>query len=338
MISVPVGLAGYGIYTPADFETAEEIAVNSGLTSEDVVLKLGVIKKPRPSDEDQPGLMALNAARAALRKTPEIDPAKIDVVIWTGEEYKDHVCQTAGIRLQEEIGSRGAWSFDLVGQGTTLLTGFRVASDLMAGDENVSTVLLAGGTRNVDLVDFQNPDTRWLLAFAAGGGAVILRRGLEKNRLLGWNMVVDPDMADEVFVPGGGTLIPFSPENLGTAAMYFQESRPEQVASYLESEYPGCICDAVQGAMADAGLDGQKPDYLALRHMNPGQRRTVLSNLGLSEEQSLSLADWGHIGPVDPLLSLDMGLKKGRVQPGSKVVLAAAGTGFTYVAAVIEWS
>ena len=46
------------------------------------------------------------------------------MVIWTGEEYKDYIAQTAAIRLQEETECRNAWAFDLVGQGVTTIQGF----------------------------------------------------------------------------------------------------------------------------------------------------------------------------------------------------------------------
>ena len=97
---------------------------------------------------------------------------------------------------------------------------------MMTSDPRIKTVLLAGGTRNVDLVDPANPDTRFLLAASASGGAMVLRRDYPQNRLLGTAFSVDPDIADEVYVPGGGTEIPFGPENLQSGIMYFNTSRP----------------------------------------------------------------------------------------------------------------
>ncbi|MCX5907228.1 MAG: hypothetical protein NTY64_08575, partial [Deltaproteobacteria bacterium] len=126
--------------------------------------------------------------------------AEIDVVLWTGEEYKDYICQTASIRLQEEVGARKAWAFDLVGQGVTSLIGLRTARALIIGDPSIHTVLLAGGTRNVDLVNYANPNTRWMLPTSASGAALILRRGHSQNQLLSMATSVDPKMADEVYV------------------------------------------------------------------------------------------------------------------------------------------
>jgi 3-oxoacyl-[acyl-carrier-protein] synthase-3 len=281
--------------------------------------------------------MAVKAAGQAMERAPDIDPGEIDVVIWVGEEYKDYICQTAGIRVQEELGARNAWGFDLIGQGTTSLIGLRTAQDLMIGDPEVRTILLAGGTRNIDLVDYTNPHTRWMLPTSASGAALLLRRGHPRNRLLGTAFSVDPEMADEVFVRGGGTVRPFSPEILNTGAMFFQVARPQEMEAYLAERLAPRLVGLINRTMAQAELSGQNPDYLALRHLRPQERARVLEGLRLGGEATDALADVGHHGPNDVIISLDRGLKREVVKDGSRVLLAAAGFGFTYAAALIQW-
>lgn len=328
-----IGLVSHGVYLPQTFETAEEVAARSGLSLDEVVFELGIEKKCKPSDADQPIPMAVKAALNALERASEVDPSDIDVVIWTGEEYKDYVAQTASIRIQEELGARNAWAFDLVGQGVTSLIGLRIARDLMIGDPSVRTVLLVGGTRNIDLVDYTNPNTRWMLATSASGGAMILRRPYPRNHLLGIVVIVDYEMADEVYVPGGGTVHPFSTRTIGTDLMYYHTPHPQTVHTYLNNRFGQKLVEVIQRAMG--GENGV--DYLALRHLNPRDRARVLKEFDLSSEQSASLENVGHHGPNDPLISLDLALKEGRIHEGDRVVLAAAGIGFTYAAVQLVW-
>jgi len=332
-----MGLVSYGLYLPSDFETAEEIALRSGLSREQVVAELGIERKCLPSEEDQPAVMAVKAARQAFERARDIAPDDVDVVIWTGEEYKDYICQTASIRLQEEVGARKAWAFDLVGQGVTSLFGLRTARDLMIGDSSIRTVLLAGGTRNIDLVDYSNPNTRWMLATSASGAAMILRRQHPANQVLETAFIVDHNLADEVYVPGGGTVHPFSPEILGTESMCFQVAHPEIVEAYLSERMPGRFLDLIRKTMAGAGGAGQVPDYLAIRHLRPRERARILEGLQLKAELSDPLADVGHHGPNDVIISLDRAVQGEAIKPGSRVVLAAAGIGFTYASALIQW-
>jgi 3-oxoacyl-[acyl-carrier-protein] synthase-3 len=326
-----IGIVSYGLYTPSEFETADEIAARSGLAIEDV-RALGIDRKCRPAKEDQPVTMAVRAAKQALEKAVDTGPEDVDLVLWTGEEYKDYVAQTASIRLQEEVGCLNAWAFDLVGQGVTTLLGLRLARDMMMSDPDINTVLLAGGTRNVDLVDYENPNTRWLLPLSASGGAMVLRKGDSCHTLGETVFIVDPDMADEVFVPGGGTEAPFSEGNLGSSIMFYNTPHPEKVRKYLDGRWIEGLVEA-----AEKSLNGRSPDYLALCHLATARRKAILSRLGVSPEQSAPLDQWGCHGINDVLLSLDLGLKAGSVREGSTVLMLSGGIGFTYAAAVIRW-
>ena len=327
-----VGIVSYGSYLPGQFETAEEIAALAGLSVEDVIA-LGIRRKCRPSDEDQPVPMAVKAAKQAFERAGGLRPEEVDLVLWTGEEYKDYIAQTASIRLQEEVGCRNAWAFDLVDQGITTILGLRLARDMMIGDRDINTVLLAGGTRNVDLVDYTNPITRWMLPFSASGGAVVLRRGHPNNILQEIAFFVDPEMADEVYVPGGGTIHPFKPESLGTKMMYYNTPNPQLVSTYLNSRFPERLIEVIRNVAGSRG----SPGYLALRHLHPRVRDRVLRELDLMPEQAATLEEVGHHGTNDPLISLDLGLAAGRISNGSQVVLASAGIGFSYAAASIRW-
>jgi len=327
-----IGIVSYGIYLPGQVETSEEVAERAGLGVEEI-LALGIRRKCRPSEEDQPIPMAVKAAKQAFERAGGVRPEEVDLVLWTGEEYKDYIAQTASIRVQEEAGCRNAWAFDLVDQGITTLLGLRVARDMMIGDQDINTVLLAGGTRNVDLVDYTNPNTRWLLPASASGGAVLLRRGYPANRLQETAFLIDPEMADEVYVPGGGTVHPFSAENLGTKIMYYQTPHPGIVSVYLSLRFIKRLTEVIRKSVGA----GKSVDYLALRHLSPGDRKEVLSELNLSSDQSESLEDVGSHGTNDPLISLDLALKKGTISDGARVVLASSGIGFSYAAAAIRW-
>ncbi len=325
-----IGVAGVGLYLPEGRETAPEIAEKSGLSVAELA-ELGLSRKALPSPDDQPIPMSVWAADQAFHLAG-LDPAEVDLVIWTGEEYKDYIAQTAAIRLQKEAGCVNAWAFDLVGQGVTAVIGLKVARDMMIGDPEIETVLLAGGSRNIDLVDYKNPDTRFLLPLSASGGAMILKRGHRANRLLNVVVEVDPEMADEVYVPGGGTEIPFTADNIDSPLMFYQTAHPELTAAYLAERFPRRLVEVIQRA-----LDGRRADYLALRHLPTAQRAMVLAELGLHLEQSIPLNMWGCHGANDPILSLVLALGAEVIDDGQLVALASAGIGFTYAAATIQW-
>ena len=326
-----MGIAGYGLYLPAAVETAAELAGRSGL-SQSQLHDLGIRQKFCPAKDDQPVVMAARAAEQAFRQADQAAPRDVDVIIYTGEEYKDYIAQTAAIRLQEELGCTNAYAFDLVGQGVTTIVGLRVAHDMMSGDDSIRTVLLAGGTRNVDLVNFARSETRFLFSYSASGAALILKRGYGRNLLLGTAFHTDPEMADAVYVPGGGTEIPFSADNIDSDLMFYQVSDPELIDAYLRDRWPVRLIRTLRTALTSPDLD-----YLALRHLAPGEREQVLSGFGLAGAQSASLEEVGHHGSNDVVISLDMGIKSGSLRKGMTVGMLSGGIGFTYAAASFKW-
>ena len=326
-----VGIVSYGLYLPAAVETAADLAGRSGLSPMQL-LDLGIRQKFCPAKDDQPVVMAARAAEQAFLQTDQAAPQDVDVVIYTGEEYKDYIAQTAAIRLQEELGCTNAYAFDLVGQGVTTITGLRVAHDMMSSDDSIRTVLLAGGTRNIDLVNYARSETRFLFSYSASGAALILKRGHGRNRLLATAFHTDPEMADAVYVPGGGTEIPFSADNLGSDLMFYQVPDPELIDAYLRDSWPVRLVQTLRTALTSPDLD-----YLALRHLTPVERGHILSGFGLSSAQSASLEEVGHHGSNDVVISLDMGIKSGSVRKGMTVGMLSGGIGFTYAAAVFKW-
>ena len=161
---------------------------------------------------------------------------------------------------------------------------------------------------------------------------MILKRDHPENHLIETAFCVDAEMADAVYVPAGGTEIPFSEDNLNSALMCFQVSQPEKLAEYLKKQWTSAL-----GGIAKKVLPDKPPDYLALRHLSIQDRQRVLDELNANSGQSFSLAKWGHHGPNDVLISLDLGLKSGAIQEGSRVVMVSGSIGFTYGAALVRW-
>ena len=262
-----------------------------------------------------------------------LTPEEVDLVIWTGEEYKDYIAQTASIRLQEETGCKNAWAFDLVGQNVTSIQGLRVARDFILGDESVHTILLAGGTRNVDLVDPANPDTRFLLASSASGGAMILKRNYPRNRLIQTAFTIDHEMADEVYVPGGGTETPFAPDNLDSKIMFYQTPRPRVVKDYLARRWVPALAETGQKVLKGLVSRLCSPSSSQARRKERRLSKTWESNRN-------SPPPWTTGDVMEPTISFfpwtwDCG--SALLMTGSLVLLLSGGIGFTYAAALIQW-
>ena len=63
----------------------------------------------------------------------------------------------------------------------------------------------------------------------------------------------------------------------------------------------------------------------------------MLHDLGLSEDQTIYLENYGHIGQVDQILSLYLALQEGKVKEGTTMCMIAAGIGYVWAASIVQW-
>lgn len=331
-----VGIISTGIYIPNDFLTGEDISRMSGIPKEIVEKKLGILKKPIPGPDDHTCEMGIKAAKEAINKV-KIDPLDIDLIIYIGEEHKEYPLWTAAIKMQQELGAVNAWGFDVAMRCGTTIMALKVAKNMMKSDESIKTVLLAGGYRNVDFIDYENPRTRFMYNLGAGGGAILLQRGAQKNHVLESHIITDGAFSEDVVVVAGGTKNPITKEALEQKLNMLDVLDPEGMKQRLEEKSMQNFLKVIRTAVEKSGYTEKDIDYLGILHMKKSAHDYVLKELGLSEEQSIYLNEYGHIGQMDQILSLEIAEKKGKIKEGDLVVLVSAGIGYAWGATAIKW-
>lgn len=336
MTTPTVGIVSTGIYIPEQFETSAEIAKKSGIPQEVIETKMGILRKSVPGPNDHTCQMGIWAAEKALQKG-NVDPASIELVIYIGEEHKEYPLWTAGIKLQQAIGAVNAWAFDVQQRCGTMVMALKVAKDMMLADPDINTVLLAGGYRNSDFIDYANPRTRFMYNLAAGGAAIILQKGYTRNQLLASHIITDGAFSEDVVVVAGGTKHPITREAIDQRLNYLDVTDPEGMKQRLEQKSMDNFIKVIERSLEKSGYSPSDIDYLAILHMKRSAHEYVLRYFGLSEEQSYYLSEYGHIGQIDQVLSLELGLQAGRIQQGNLVMFVSAGIGYAWDACTIRW-
>ncbi|MDR7079172.1 3-oxoacyl-[acyl-carrier-protein] synthase-3 [Neobacillus niacini] len=331
-----IGIVSTGVYLPKEFLTGQDIAEMAGIPSHVVEEKMGIKKKYVPGPNDHTCAMGIIAAKRAIDKAG-INPLEIDVVIYIGEEHKEYPLWTAGIKLQEAVGALNAWAFDVALRCGTTVMALKVAKSLMIADSSIQTVLLAGGYRNVDLIDYQNPRTRFMYNLGAGGGAILLKKGHNENVLLETELLTDGSFSEDVVVVAGGTKNPITKEAIEQRLNMLDVLDPEGMKRRLEQKSMANFLKVVRESVRKSGYKEEDISYLAMLHMKKSAHDYVLKELGLSEQQSIYLEDYGHIGQIDQILSLELALKEGKVKEGDLVVFVSAGIGYAWGATAIKW-
>ena len=334
-----VGILSYGLYLPKQVMTAKEIAekTNGVWTEEAVASKLGIVQKCIPAEDDGTQEMGVRAAQDALFRG-NVDPLSIDVILCIGEEWKEYPLTTSAMYIQGAIGAENAWGIDVQNRCCTTCSAIKMAKDILLADDEIDTILIVGGYRNGDFVDFTDKNMSMMYNLGAGAGALILKKGIDYNLVLGSHIMADGSMARDAGVEIGGIACPFTPENVQEGYRSLRLLNPEHMKNRLNevsiSNWYRCIDESLRKS---GNLTRKDIGYLAILYFKRSQHNVMLNELGLTPEQTVYLEHYGHIGQIDQILSLALGLEQGKIKDGTLVTMIAAGIGYVWASTCIRW-
>ena len=316
--TINVGIVGLGVYLPARKMTASEIAAATGgnWTEDAVINKLGIVEKYIPSEKpcDRTQEMGALAALDCLRNTG-VDPLEIDAILCITEEWKEYPLTTSACYVQDRIGAKNAWGIDVQNRCCTCVSAMKLAKDILIADEEIDTVLVCGGYRNCDLIDYTDSDVSFMFNLGAGGGAVLLKKNYGRNLLLGTHLMSDGSVVHTAGCPVGGVVNPPTPENYKENFKLRLMDAPKMKGLLNRTSMPNWY-HCIDEALRKSGKTRKDIDYLDILHIKRSGHLGMLKELGLNENQTIYLERYGHIGQIDQILSLKLALEQGKVKEG----------------------
>ena len=348
-----VGITGIGTYVPEGTVSGEAIAAESGIPEEVVVEKMGVReKRVCPPDGDHVTDMSVKAAEAALADA-EVDPAELDIVVYHGSEYKDHVVWSAAAAITDRLGATNAYATE----SYTLCAGAPIALRQVTAQlksEPIDTALLVAASREEDLVDYGNDGSSFMFNFGSGASAFVVEAadgsdrgessdgapfdGRARAAVHASAAETDGSFADDVVMPAGGSVRPPSEETVREGLHTLDVPDPDGMKERLGPVSLPAYLSVADTAVERSGFERADLDFVALTHMKRSFHERVLDELGLDpESDGYYLDEYGHVQSVDQALALEAGVENGRLESGDLVCLLAAGTGYTWSATVLRW-
>ena len=333
-----VGILGLGVYLPEGRMSAKEIAdATQGVWSEQAIIeKLGIVEKTIPSGSDGTQEMGALASLKAIENAG-IDPKEIDVILCFGEEWKEYPLTTSALYIQDRIGAINAWGIDVQNRCCTTVTALKMAKDMLIADDEIHVIMVVGGYRNGDFVDYTDKSMSMMYDLAAGGGAIILKKNYGKNLLLGSHMIGDGSLSRTAGVEIGGQCNPLSLANLDESKKSLRLMDAQKMKDRLNEVSMNNWYRCIDESLRKSNMTRKDIGFLDILHMKRSGHVAMLQELGLSEDQSIYLENYGHIGQIDQILSLHLALKSGQVKDGTVVCMLAAGIGYVWAANIIKW-
>lgn len=331
---VSVGVESIGVYIPETFVGSEEIAHLSGIPEEVVREKFGIRKKPKAGKDQHVSDMAVAAAERALKYVP---PSEIDALVYFGSEYKDYNVWPVGAHIQQRLKIKKAYSFEVMALCASGALVLKLAKEMLLGDPELNTVLVVMGSKESELLNYKDHRMRFLYNFSDGGAAAVIRKGCAKNRILSSAIVTDGDFSLDVYLNEGGSKIRSRSGGIVSPDRFFEVPDAENMKKRLDRVSLANFRRVIGQAAVRSGFAEKDIKFIGLTHMKRSFYEAILKEFNLTMENTFYLEDYGHVQAGDQLIILDEAARRGKIGKGELVVVAGAGTGYTWGATALQW-
>jgi len=309
------------VYIPDNFITAQELAAQSCVNEKYLINKIGLNRKCVAQPSQTSSDMAIYAANKLLN---DFDRSAVDLVIWTGSGKKDYNTWSASAFLIKKLSLCRAWGIDLFAQSACDVLGVRLAKNIIISDPSINKVLVVGGHKISNLVDYFDRNTSFLMNFSDGGSAALIEEGIG-NKILGSHTITDGQFSDEII------LAPKNDCEFFSIRQDISTFKKKLTAVSLVN-YPLVISVA-------KNLSSNDPiSFIGINHLNPAIHHSILQSINTSIDRSIYLSDFGHVGAADPWISIGLAEKNNILNENDLICIASAGFGYTWTSTFFRWN
>jgi len=274
--------------------------------------------------------MAAEVARRLLARR-RLDPAELDLII-VATISPDMFFPATACLVQDQIGARGAWGFDL----SAACSGFVFA--LATGAQFIESgthrrVMVIGADKMSSITDMQDRST--CVLFGDGAGGVLLERSEEPGLgMIDFEMHVDGAGCEHLHMKGGGSLFPASHETVDQRLHYIrQEGRTVFKFAVVK------MAEVSLSLVARNGLKVEDLDLFVPHQANLRIIEATADRMGLPREKVMVNIDRyaNTTGGTIPI-ALSEACELGRLKKGDLLLMTAVGGGMTWGSALFRWA
>ena len=322
-------ITGVGMYVPdkiMDNAYFEKIVD----TNDEWIRTRTGIKERRLLENGATSDLAAGAALDLL-KSINMSPEEIDVII-VATVTPDMFFPATACLVQEKIGAKNAWGFDLSAACSGFLFAYQTGCSLVESGA-YKKVMVIGADKMSSIVDYT--DRNNCILFGDAGSAILIEPSEDKTLGLQDSLLkVDGSGKDALYMKGGGSLNPPTIETV------------ENKMHYLYQDGKAVFKVAVKG-MADISYEimqknNLKSDDVAFLVPHQANLRIIdatADRMGISKDKVMINIDrYGNTTAATIPLCLTEYYRNGKLKKGDKIILAAFGAGFTWGSAYTVWA
>jgi 3-oxoacyl-[acyl-carrier-protein] synthase-3 len=325
-------ISSLGCYTPPRVLTNQDLEKLVDTNDQWIMDRTGIRERHIAGPEMATSDMAIEAARCALAQRG-IEATEIEAII-VCTVTPDHMFPSTACLVQNALGAKGAWGFDLIAACSGFLYGLTTGAHLVAAGTH-KKVLVIGSDTMSRIIDYTDRAT--CVLFGDGAGAMLIEPTTAEddgNGFVDFLGEIDGSGGDYLKMPAGGSRQPASHETVDQRLHYVhQEGGP--VFKYASRKmYEVCrdLLARNRLSVADVGI------------MIPHQanKRIILAageRLGIPQERvMINIERYGNTTAGTLPLATRDAISEGRLKKGDLVLFAAVGAGYTVGASLWRWA
>jgi 3-oxoacyl-[acyl-carrier-protein] synthase-3 len=276
--------------------------------------------------------MAIAAARCALAQRG-VDAKELDAII-VCTVTPDHLFPSTACLVQNGIGAKGAWGFDLIAACSGFLYGLTVGAHLVAAGTH-KKVLVVGSDTMSRIIDYTDRAT--CVLFGDGAGAMLIEATDEGNDgpgFIDFLGEVDGSGGDFLKMPAGGSRRPASHETVDQR-LHFVHQEGGQVFKYASRKMFEVCRDLLE-------RNQLKVEDVGIMIPHQANKRIIVAageRLGIAPERvMINIERYGNTTAGTLPLATRDAISEGRLKKGDIVLFAAVGAGYTVGASLWRWA
>ncbi|MCS7024452.1 MAG: ketoacyl-ACP synthase III [Bryobacteraceae bacterium] len=324
-------ITALGCYVPPRVLTNFDLEKMVETSNEWILERTGIVTRHIASPDVATSDMAVEAAKQALAKRG-IEAATLDAII-VCTVTPDMLFPSTACLVQDRIGAKGAWGFDLVAACSGFVYGLTTAAHLV-GSGSHQRVLVIGSDTMSRIINYKDRAT--CVLFGDGAGAMLIEpvEDGENTGFIGFMNEVDGSGGEYLKMPAGGSRMPASRSTVEQDLHYVHQDGQQVFRYAVKKMYETCR-DLLQ-------RHNLSVDDIAMMIPHQANRRiitAVAERLGMPPERVLINIDkYGNTTAATIPLATQDAVEQGKIKKGDLVLFAAVGAGFTVGANLWRWS
>ncbi len=165
-------ITALGCYTPPGLLTNQDLEKLVETNNQWILERTGIRERHIAAKDMATSDMAIEAAKCALAQRGSVDASEVNAII-VCTVTPDFMFPSTACLVQNRLGARGAWGFDLIAACSSFVYGSTVGAHLVAAGTH-KKVLVIGADTMSRIIDYTDRST--CVLFGDGAGAVLIDR------------------------------------------------------------------------------------------------------------------------------------------------------------------